>query len=58
MKWQNKLNKHDKTHLREQGMRTLQDIAAMRNDQRKLTGGKDEACMDCKSIAIKLGIES
>ena len=57
MKWQKKLNKKEMTHLKDDaGCHTLAQFRETRERQRKLDPSK-EVCFDCRSIALKLGME-
>ena len=57
MRWQNKLTKEERRHLKEDGnIRTKADMVATRKGQKALDPTK-EVCRDCQRIAVKLGIE-
>lgn len=52
MRWQQKLNKQDRAHLRDTNARTLSDVRANIAFQDTMTF----PCWDCVTIARKLGI--
>lgn len=52
MRWQDKLNKKEKNHLRENCIRSKKDMVIIIEHQ-KATG---TTCWDCLSIAHKMGI--
>lgn len=56
MKWQSKLTKAELKHLKAADCKTLQHIKDTRAWQKNLDPDR-EVCWDCRSIAIKLGIE-
>ena len=61
MNWKSKLTKTERKHLSEHEIRTLNDIRITREKQAEMrasTPGSRELCYECKSIAIKLGIEN
>lgn len=53
MRWQKKLTKSERHHLH---CHTLREVKELREWQHKLDSTK-EVCWDCRSIAIKLGLE-
>lgn len=59
MKWQDKLTKEELQHVRQWGGKTLTGFKGNRHAQREmqLERGGSEPCLECKHIAIKLGIE-
>ncbi len=56
MKWQDKLTKAEKEHMREQKMRTKWDMEQNRKGQKGLDSAR-EVCWTCRSIAQKMGLE-
>lgn len=55
MRWQQKLTKEERKHLRKNGITTLYELKEIREWQTRLTD--KVVCWDCKSIARKVGIE-
>ena len=58
MKWQKKLTKKEIQHFRyaTDGVATLEAFMESREKQRNMDMGK-EVCWECRSIALKLGME-
>lgn len=54
--WNTKLSKKELKHLHENGMKTLHDIKETRRQQHILDASR-EVCWECRSIALKLGVE-
>ncbi len=59
MNWRDKLNAHQKEHLKETGATTLKQLRELRTAQRVIADGckTRELCWDCKDLARTLGIE-
>ena len=57
MKWQQKLTKKERAHLKENEMITLGDVIENRRQQIKLMDsdpGSREICWECRIIVLKL----
>ena len=65
MRWQDKLTKAERAHVRKWGGRTLAGFKENRRDQRAMVAAAQivygrraiEPCWECKDIARKLGLE-
>lgn len=53
MKWQDKLDKDDRQHLKDTGIRSLKQLRATRKWQAE----KGVTCVQCRLIAIRTGVE-
>ena len=59
MKWQKKLTASERKHLSEHEIRTLNDVRITRQGQAEMRGTDcRDVCQECRTIALKLGIES
>jgi len=58
MKWQDKLTKREKEHMRENGIRTLGDMKKQVRHIKEIreNNGPSMVCYDCIDIARKLGL--
>ena len=59
MNWQKKLTANERKHLNEHEIRTLADVRTTRKMQAEMQGDDvRDACRECQTIALKLGLES
>ena len=57
MNWTKLLNKKELTHVRTTaGCKSLEQFKQNRKEQHELSPDK-EVCWDCRSVALKLGLE-
>lgn len=58
MKWDSKITKLEKKHIRSYGVRGKADLENLFENQRKLRAKSlvtNEPCFVCKSLALKMG---
>lgn len=57
MSWRKSITKKERKHMAVHGVRSHDDMKIMRERQKELDPDR-EVCWDCRSIAVKLGIEN
>lgn len=60
MKWTDRLTNHERDHLKANKVKSRIGMRKMRKDQKVMQSyrfDKSEVCPDCRTIAVKLGLE-